>query len=79
MKTIQQKRSELNGLISTSEIYTAIELLQTRLDTYERSLIARNYNYVIHVEFIEVNREISNLKNQLQSLISESRVWEGIE
>ena len=79
MKRKQRKESELNKLVSASGIYTAIELLQASLKVYELSEIAHKHCYTIHLEIIDMNRNVSILQNQLQGLVEESQLWEEIE
>lgn len=75
MKT-QLKTTKLENRIKESAIEKAIDQLHQNLLDYQREKWIAKNKYSAYESLLETQRQLAELKNQLEDLMSQSHNWE---
>ena len=74
--TKKQEQTKLDEIIIASGIKKSIEQLKKMLYTYRQSELIKKNVYTVRIEFIDVQKKLNSLENQLEEIICLSKTWE---
>ena len=74
--TKKQEQTKLDEIIIASGIKKSIEQLKKMLYTYRQSELIKKNVYTVRIEFIDVQKKLNSLENQLEEIIYLSKTWE---
>jgi hypothetical protein len=79
MQKKESKKTQLAHRIDQSGIHAALSNLEEELRNYEAMTEVRKVNYLIHMERMQLERSINQLKYALLDFIEYSHEWEARE